>query len=229
MDPKVFAVVAHVVDLARVGVDAPPAILDHRIVLPAGLPQLVAHRQILVANVVALVVFGQARLAETPPGALQVGGHDIPGDAALGQMVEGRDGSGKGKRVALQDRAGKGKAEMLGRIGHGRNQHHGIVDRDLGRLAQGRLAVVAVHVVDPDHVGQKQRIEFAPLQQLGQINPGVEVGVAVHLVVGMHPQSGRLMDDTVHMEGVEVDTFVHRRFLSGVQTTSSHGAGAVKT
>ena len=94
---------------------------------------------------------------------------------------------------------------------------------------QGCLAVVAVHVVDPDHVGQEERIEFAPLQQPGQLHPGVEVGVAVHLVVVPHPQSGRLMDDTVHVEGVEVDTFVHRRVLSVEAVSPRHGAGAVKT
>src|SRR5579859_178564 len=53
---------------------------------------------------------------------------------------------------------------------------------------------------------------FGPVtktQQLGQIHPGSEVSVLMHLVVWVHPKPRRLVHHTIHMKRVEVDTLIH--------------------
>ena len=67
----------------------------------------------------------------------------------------------------------------------------------------------AVHVVDAEHIGQEQRVEFAALEELCQLDPVVERVVAIATIARMRPQPGRLMPDTVHVEGIEADLLWH--------------------
>ena len=106
----ILARVDNIPHLARVGVDTALLVFDHRAVLPARFPQLVAHLAILIRHVVAFVVLGQTGPAIAAPGAFQIRSHDIPGHPALGKMVERRDESGKSEGMVLEDRTGKGEA-----------------------------------------------------------------------------------------------------------------------
>ena len=66
-----------------------------------------------------------------------------------------------------------------------------------------------VDVVDAQHVGEEQRVELSALQHAGEIGPVVQRVVAVGAIVGMGPQSGGLMADAAHVEGVEADLLWH--------------------
>ena len=209
VDTVVPAVVMDVVHLGRVGIDACHGVFEYRAVLPTRFPQLVAHVAILVRDLVASVVFGQAGVAVVAARAFEIGGDDVPGDAALGEMVERRYEPRERERMVLQRRTGEAEPEMLRGMGHGRNEQHRIVDRHLrSRLHRG-VPIAAEHVVHSEHVGQEDRVELAAFQQLGEFDPAAEVGVVGHVVVVAHPQARRLMDHAIHVEGVEVDAFLH--------------------
>ncbi len=210
-------VVADIMHLGRIGVDPTRPVFNDRTVLPARLPQLVAHVAVLIGDGVALVVIGQACLSIVAARTFEVGGHDIPRHPPFGQMVEGRDEPGKGERRVLEYGTGETKSQMLGRVRHGRDEQHGIVDRYLGGFRHGRLPVAAKHIVHANHIGQKQRIESPAFQQLGQFHPLVEVGVIDHIVIFADPQPWRLVHDTVHVKGVEVDALVHADAPGGTQ------------
>jgi len=65
----------------------------------------------------------------------------------------------------------KREAEMLGRVGHGRDERRRVVRRHLHRLPDRGLGPAAIDVVHADHVGEKQRVETALLEQPSQIDP----------------------------------------------------------
>ena len=76
--------------LGRIGEHAAGAVAQHRIVFPASLPELVDHLHIFVGDLVAVVVRGLLVLAGAAGGAVEIAGHHVPADPALGQMVERR-------------------------------------------------------------------------------------------------------------------------------------------
>ena len=98
---------------------------------------------------------------------------------------------------------------MFGCRGHSRDQQHGVVHRCLRGLGQGGLPVAPEHIVHTNDIGQKQGIELAPFQQPSKLNPGIEVGIVLHVVFRQDPQAGGLVHHTVHMKGVEIDAFFH--------------------
>jgi hypothetical protein len=59
-------------------------VLDHGVLLPRPLPELVADVDDLTRQVVAVVVGHLAVHAEVAGGAVEVGGDDVPGDPAVG-------------------------------------------------------------------------------------------------------------------------------------------------
>ena len=79
---------------------------------------------------------------------------------------------------------------MLGGIGHGRDEQHGVVDRYLGGFGQRGLPVAAKHIVHTEYVGQEDSIELSPLDDLGEFDPLIEVGVLGHMVIVANPQAG---------------------------------------
>ena len=199
------------VDSGGVGVAAARGVAEHRVLLPASLPELVGDLQVLLGAGVALVVGRQSAEAEVGPRVGQVGGHDVPGDPAAGDVIQRRDLAGEGEGRHLQHRAGEGEAQVLGRRRHGRDQRHGIVGRDLHRLDDRGLRPGAIEVVGADHVREEERIEAAALKQPGELDPGLDpVELALARVVP-HPEAVLDVGDAVHRERVEVDAFAHRR------------------
>src|ERR1700736_2323798 len=104
-------------------------------------------------------------------------------------MIKGRDQPREDEGMVLLDRTGEGKTEMLGRIGHRWNQKRWIIDRKLCCLRQCCDTIAAVHVIDPYDICKEKGIETSALQQFRQLNPGLEVGIITHSVVGANPQS----------------------------------------
>jgi hypothetical protein len=157
--------------LPRVGEDAALAVLDHRVVLPGALPELVEHLDVLVGVVVAVVVRELVLLAHVARGAGQVAGHDVPSDPAPGEVVERAQSAGE--RIGVLERgAGRdAEAQVLGDRGHRAHQEDRIVHRDLGAVADRGLVGAAVDVVGAEHVGDEDAVEGRALQQLREIRP----------------------------------------------------------
>jgi hypothetical protein len=80
-------------------------------------------------------------------------------------------------------------------------------------LADRGFVVGAVDVVGAEDVGDEQPVEPAAFEQPGQIGPVREVLVLGGPVVRMPPQTGGLVGDAVHVEGVEANGASHRRDL----------------
>jgi hypothetical protein len=60
-----------------------------------------------------------------------------------------------------------------------------------------------VHVVDAEDVGPEQRVEFAALTELCQLDPVVVPVVAIDAITRMRPQAGRLVTDAIHIESIQ--------------------------
>lgn len=108
---------------------------------------------------------------------------------------------------------------MPGRRRHRRDEEHGVVHGDLGGARHGRLAGPAEYVIHAHHVGEEQRVEEAALEQLRELDPGLEIRVRLHLVAWLRPEPGRLMDDTVHVKRVADDALGHAGLLAGHRAT----------
>src|ERR1700689_5445530 len=70
---EVPAFMADRMDLVRIGEDAPGAVAQHRAVLPASFPQLVADLHIFVGDVIAVVVRALASEANVLRSAVEIG------------------------------------------------------------------------------------------------------------------------------------------------------------
>jgi hypothetical protein len=110
-------------------------------------------------------------LAHPLGGAVEIAGHDVPADPALGEMIERRHAARERKRRLIGERDGDAEAEMLGRRRHGRNQQERIIHRRLCRMAQRRFRSAGENVVHTQHVGQKKTIEQAALQRARKLDP----------------------------------------------------------
>lgn len=120
-------------------------------------------------------MLGLGVLADILCPALQVRGDDVPAGAALGQVVEGRQPAGKWVRVFEGQRGSQAKAQVLGDQCHRRDQLQRIVDRHLRRLADRRVTVAVVDVIDAQHVGDEQAVELAAFEDLRQVGPVFQV------------------------------------------------------
>ena len=141
--------------------------------------------------------------------AVEVAGHDVPTDPALGQMIEGGHPARERERRLVGERDGYAKAEMLGGRRHGRHEKQRIVDRGLRSVQQGRLGTAAKDVVDPENVGEKQTVEEPALQCFREFDPAIQPPIIARLVARVAPHSRRLVGDAVHLERVEADFLGH--------------------
>ena len=184
---EVFADVLDFVDFARIAEDPALAIAQDCTLLPTAFPEFVANLQVLFGEVVASVVFRLVFLPEVLRTAFQVRGHDVPTRAALGQVIEGRQTTGKRIRVFKRQRRGQAEPQMLGDQRHRRNQLQWVIDRHLRRLADRCVTVAVVDVVDAQHVGDEQPVEFAAFEDFRQIGPVLEVFVLPRAVPWVRP------------------------------------------
>ena len=75
------------------------------------------------------------------------------------------------------------------------------------RLAQSGLGTVAKPVVGADDVRQKNPVEGAMLQKLGQFGPIGKFVETVTVVVGQHPLTVDDVADAVHLEEIDEKLF----------------------
>ena len=151
-------------------------------------------------------------LAGTAGRAVEIAGHHVPADPPFGQMVERRHPPRERVGRLIGQVAGDAKAEVLGDGSHRRDQQQRLVRRRLGGVAQRRIRTIAEHVVDPEHVGEKQPVEPPALERPGQIGPVWQPVILAGAIARMGPQPRRLMRDAVHGEGVEPDLLFHDRY-----------------
>ena len=104
------------IDLARVGEDAAHLVQHQRIRLPA-VPQFEHQFDKLIGAGVALIVGQVLGMAEQARFAVVHRGHDIPGAATSGDMVQGGDGPRHMGRLVVGGRACQPQANMLGVTG----------------------------------------------------------------------------------------------------------------
>ena len=194
-----------------VGVGEAPLrpVAQHRAVLPTGFPQFINRLHIVFGDFVAVVVAGLLRPAHAARGAVQVSGDDVPADPPAGQMIQGAHAAGEGVGVFVGQGAGDAETEVPGHVGHGGNDHQRVVHRHLHGVFQRGGGRSAVDIVNPQHVGQEDRVELAALQRAGEVHPVVQRVVAVRPVARVGPQAGRLVADAVHVEGVQADLLRH--------------------
>ena len=198
-----LADVVDVVDLGWVRVDAALDVADHGVVLPAALEQLVEHIDVLLGAPVTVVVDRQPAVAEVARGVLEIGGDDVPRHPPLREVIERGDAAREVERVLLQHGVREREPEVLGRVGHRRDQQRGIVEGDLQALLDGRVAIAAVTVVGADHVGEEQRVELPALEELRELYPRVKARIVELTGVIAHPLAVVDVRDAVHGEGVE--------------------------
>ncbi len=213
LDIEEVAVMRDRPDMGRIAEHPGLPVPAHGRVVPASLPELVEHFEILVGVVVAPVMGRQAAAALAAMGAVEIAGDDVPADAAAGQVIEGREAPGEGIGRLGMDVDRHAEAEMLGHRRHGGNQQARIVDRELHRLPGGDGDAAAVDVVDAADVGDEQAVEQAALQQLRLVGPVPEGVVRGRPVARMGPQAVVDVADAVHGERVQPDLLLggHQR------------------
>jgi hypothetical protein len=197
--------VVDLVDLVEVGVDPGLAVLQQGVLLPGALPQLVGDVDVLVCPRVARVVCRQALVTEVAGGVGQVVRDDVPRDPALAGVVQCADPAGEVERVLLQDRGRERDAEVLGRVGDGAGQHRRVVARDLQAGLEVLARVAAVVGVQPDDVGEEDRVELPSLERPREVDPVVE---AVEVALAGGRAAPGALDDVagrVHHERGEVE------------------------
>jgi hypothetical protein len=171
IDAVIVSLVPDTMHPRWIGENSLDTIAQRRVVLPAAFPELVDHLHIFVGDVVTVVMRGLLVLAGSPRGAVEITRHHVPADPALGQMVECRHPPRERIRRFVRKVGGHPKTEIFGDSGHRRDQQQRIVGRGLRGVAQRRIRTAAEHVVDAEHIGQKQTVEPAALQRFCEIDP----------------------------------------------------------
>ena len=161
-------------------------------------------------DAVALVVLDLRLERKVPGRGVEVGGHDVPGHAAVAEVVDGREPPREGVGCVVGCRGGDAEAEAVGRCRHCRDGVQGVVDGELGgggdRGVQVRGAFV--DVVAAEDVGEEDGVEFRILEFLGQRDPMVDVFVLPALVFRVLEKARVQMAWCLHGEGVEDPLFL---------------------
>jgi len=118
------------------------------------------------------------------------------------------------------------RAEVLGRRGERRDDHHRVVGGNLQAELLVELGAAAEVRVEPDHVGEEGGVEAARLQPLGEVDPKVELVVAELVHLGVAPEAVDDVGRGVHHERAEVEWLVVHR--GGAPVGGGGGTSRVK-
>jgi hypothetical protein len=100
-------------------------------------------------------------------GTIQIAGHYIPANPAIGEMIERRHSACEGVWRLERERASHAKAQVFGRARHRRNQQYRVVERNLSRFGKSRIHIAAVDIIDAEYVGDEKRIKLAAFEDFG--------------------------------------------------------------
>ena len=171
LDVVIASVVIHLVHFRGIGEDARFTIADHGVVFPASFPELVEHVEIFVGAVIAFIVCNLPGEAHRARRAVQVPGHDVPANPPVAQMIERGETSCEQVGRFVREVHRNAEAKVARDRGHGRDQHHGIVDGKLDRLLQGQIGRLLIDIVDADYVRNEEAIEQSFFEQLCKVGP----------------------------------------------------------
>jgi hypothetical protein len=59
-------------------------------------------------------------------------------------------------------------------------------------LLQGSISATAINVIDAEHVGEEDAVEFSPFEQLRQFDPVSQILVGVSAVARMSPKDPQI-------------------------------------
>lgn len=108
--------------LGRVTVNPRDRVLYDSRVGPGALPELIRQLHVLVGARIPLVMGNLLVEAVRLGGAVEERGHDVPADAAAGEVVERRELARQGvRRRLVRGRRGDAEGERLGDGGHCRD------------------------------------------------------------------------------------------------------------
>ena len=144
-------------------------------VLPASFPELVADLEIFLGDLVVLVVIHLPDEANILGAAVEIRGDNVPGRAALGQMIEGREAAGEGIGVFERHGCRQSKAQIASHGRHGRYDLERVVDRNLSGVPDSGVDVAMEDVIDAEDVGDEDGVEFPAFENPREIRPVVQV------------------------------------------------------
>ncbi len=214
---EVLSAVVNGVDFRGIRVDASLEIPDDGVFFPAAFPELVGHLEVFVGSGVAVAVIRESAKTEARPRIGQIGGHDVPGHPAFRKMIQGGDLPGEGEGRRLEDGARESEAQVLGHRGHRWDQQGWIVHRHLHAFANRSFRSSPIGVVQTHDVGEKQSVEAAALQDLRELEPGLQAVVFELAGFRTGPEALLNVRDTIHREAVQEDSllFAHFELLTG--------------
>lgn len=182
LGPQVLALVGDLADAGGFGVDAGFPVHAKRVVGPGRFPQTQADLQVVVGLEVALVVRDHRLAEERGRRRLAAAADDVPADASLREVVEGREAAGESGGLLVRRAVGQHDAQLGG--GRGDCRHDGDRVRH-GHVVPGfdgegdELAVEGGVAVG---VGEEEEVEPSRLQLLGEFGPVLDrqiVGLGV--------------------------------------------------
>jgi hypothetical protein len=102
-------------------------------------------------------------------------------------MIERAETAGERIGWLVAERAGDAESEVFRRLRHDRYEAERVVQRHLQAVAQRGVSRAAIDVIDSDHVREEHAIEEAALEQPGELDPMLRLGIAVRLVARVTP------------------------------------------
>jgi hypothetical protein len=165
----VFAFVMDDFDLGRIGIDAAYLVGDDGVGFPR-IPKLIADLHILIEPLVAPGAIGHG-VAVSVPLALRIGRDDVPGDAAVRQMVEAREPAAHRIRMLEGRRQCDADTEVFGRRRNDRNNGRGFVRRALHRPLHDGIGAVLVRVIRSELIGDEHPVEQSALHRSRHVLP----------------------------------------------------------
>jgi hypothetical protein len=93
-------------------------------------------------------------------------------------VVERGESARKAIGRLIRNGAGDAKSEVFRHHCHGRHQQEGIVDGKLHGIAETRVGIASIDVIDAKDVRDEEGVEQASFQELRQVRPIVEAVVA---------------------------------------------------
>ena len=185
-----------------IGVNPRGAISLHRIGGPGFLPQPIEDFHIFIGQIIAIIM---RHLPIQPHGArrtIQIARHDIPADAPFSEVIQ------RGKPPRHQRRAFPGqvarhaKAKVARSRRHGRHNQHGIEQRHLHGIANSRIAIPAMHIINPQHIRQKQPVKQPFFQKPREAHPVFKREILRRPITRMRPHALLDMANTGHIKGI---------------------------
>ena len=144
-------------DLVRIAEPAGVAIENYGIALDA-VPQRHGDMQVLLRLIVARVVLDHLLVAPVRRFVLGARGHRVPGNAALGDVVERVERARDVKGMVIGGRHGDAETDPVRHARHARDHRHHVVARPLGSIAHRGAMVAAVVLRGAAGIAEEQQV-----------------------------------------------------------------------